>query len=235
MKKLISLTFGIIMILSVSLSVFAQTPRFVDNAGLIDDADEAEYEAKIAEVADKYNFDLVIVTENSIGDKTPTEYADDYFDYNGYGYGKNRDGMLLLVAMDSRGWAISTRGYGLAAFTDYGTDYIGDEIKSSLSDEEYYRAFNDFTELSDKFLAQAATGDPYDVNNKLTSTGDILFKIAVIVIFSALLATVVSMILRAQLKTAKRQSLANQYVRNGSFNLAVQRDMFLYSNVVRTA
>ncbi len=234
MKKLISLAFVIVTVLSISLSVFAETPRVVDGADLISDSVAAELETKIAEIATTYNFDVVIVTENSIGDKTPTAYADDYFDYNGYGYGENRDGMLLLVAMDQRGWAISTRGYGLTAFTDYGTDYIGEEVTASLANEDYDTAFTDYVNLSEEFLAQAATGEPFDVNNEKTTSGDILFTILIIALFSALLATIVTMILKAQLKTANKQGLANQYVRNGSFKLTNQRDIFLFSNVIKT-
>lgn len=234
MKKLISLAFVVAMVLSISLSVFAETPRVVDGADLISDSTAAELETKIAEIATTYNFDVVIVTENSIGDKTPTAYADDYFDYNGYGYGENRDGMLLLVAMDQRGWAISTRGYGLTAFTDYGTDYIGEEVKASLTNEDYDTAFTDYVNLSEEFLAQAAAGEPFDVDNTKTSSGDILFTILIIALFSALLATIVTMILKSQLKTANKQGLANQYVRNDSFKLTNQRDIFLFSNVVKS-
>ena len=42
------------------------------------------------------------------GGKTAEAYADDYYDYNGYGYGENDDGLLLLVSMGEREWAITT-------------------------------------------------------------------------------------------------------------------------------
>lgn len=36
------------------------------------------------------------------------EYTDDYYDSNGYGYGKNHDGCVLVINMKSRDWWLST-------------------------------------------------------------------------------------------------------------------------------
>ena len=68
------------------------------------------------------------VTADTINGETPMAYADDYYDYNGYGAGADNDGILLLLSMEDRDWWISTTGYGIDAFTDYGIDVIGDEI-----------------------------------------------------------------------------------------------------------
>ena len=79
------------------------------------------------------NVDVVIVTVASIEGKTATEYADDYFDYQGYGYGEKSDGILLLVGMKERVWAISTHGsLGISAFTDAGLDYIKEDVQFQL-------------------------------------------------------------------------------------------------------
>ena len=37
---------------------------------------------------------LAVVTVNSLEGKTAEAYADDYYDYNGYGYGENDDGLF---------------------------------------------------------------------------------------------------------------------------------------------
>ncbi|MBO5147409.1 MAG: TPM domain-containing protein [Clostridia bacterium] len=42
----------------------------------------------IDEVSEKHKFDLVIVTVNSLNGKTSTEFADDFYDYNDYGFVK---------------------------------------------------------------------------------------------------------------------------------------------------
>jgi uncharacterized membrane protein YgcG len=97
-------------------------------------------------------------------------YADDFYDYNGYGFGANNDGCLLLVSMEDRDWWISTTGYGITALTDAGIEYIGDEFVSYLSDAEYAKGFDMFADLVDKFVTQAKEGNPYDVGNMPRAT-----------------------------------------------------------------
>ncbi len=59
----------------------------VDNADLLTQTEENELSEKLQDISDELQFDVVVVTTNSTGSKTATEYADDYFDYNGYGRG----------------------------------------------------------------------------------------------------------------------------------------------------
>ena len=98
MKKIV--VFLIISIITVTscINVFAANySRIVDEADLLSYDQEQELEAYIDEVSEKHKFDLVIVTVNSLNGKTSTEFADDFYDYNDYGFGKDKDGALLLI------------------------------------------------------------------------------------------------------------------------------------------
>lgn len=97
-----------------------QAERLVDAAGLLSADDAAELLKKLDEISERQACDVVIVTVNSLEGKTPTAYADDFFDYTGYGYGENDDGILFLISMEERDWAISTYAFGVVAFTDAG-------------------------------------------------------------------------------------------------------------------
>lgn len=105
---------------------------------------------------------MIIVTVDSLNGKTVEEYADDYYDDNGYGYGENDSGILFLVAMDDRQWNISTSGDAITAFTDAGLAYMEDQFVPDLSDGAYLDAFSKYTSLCDDFLTQAEKGEPYD-------------------------------------------------------------------------
>ncbi len=61
---------------------------------------------------------------NSTDGKDINSYADDYFDENGYGIGSQYDGALFILDYIGREMAISTSGYGITVFTDYGIDYV---------------------------------------------------------------------------------------------------------------
>ena len=115
--------------------------RLTDAAGLLSEEEAQNILTKLDEVSERQKFDIVILTVDSLEGATATEYADDFFDYYGYGYGEGKDGILFLVSMEDRDWALSTHGYGITAFTDAGCDYIAEQFKSSLSDGEYEKAF----------------------------------------------------------------------------------------------
>ena len=136
--------------------------RLADNADLLTDEEEQRLLQALNEVSERQRFDLVIVTEDLLGGKTPTEYADDYYDDNGYGYGDSHDGALLLISMEDRDWWISTTGYGITALTDYGIESIGDDITPSLSSGNYYKAFSTFISDCDSYVTQAKNRNPVD-------------------------------------------------------------------------
>lgn len=96
-------------------------------------------EEKAQALADAYRIDVVIVTVWSLDGKSSEAYADDFFDGNGYGYGQGNSGVLLLLAMEYRDWAISTCGDGIYALTDYGIESVFSQIAGSLSEDAYLK------------------------------------------------------------------------------------------------
>ena len=83
---------------------------------------------------------MAVVTVDSLEGKTSQDYADDFYDYNGYGYGKDDDGILLLISMEDRDYAITTYGFGITAFTDAGLQYVVNDFKPALSGGRYGNA-----------------------------------------------------------------------------------------------
>lgn len=230
-----------VIILSFPLKVNAadensteNQPRVVDNANLLSDSEEKDLINKVNKVSKDNKCDVAIVTVDSLDNKTATEYADNYFDNNGYGYGTNKDGILFLISMDNRDWAISTHGYGITAFTDAGQSYIMDKIKDSLSDGKYSKAFNGFADYCDDFIKEARNGKPYDTNHmpkEMLSLWWIPGSIGI----GAVIALIITLVMKKSLTSVEMQRTANNYVVNGSMQLNNSNDVFLYRNVSRTA
>lgn len=214
----------------LALSGVSAEPCMVDDADLLSDYDKSQVELRLKEVALKQEMDVVVVTANSLGGKSPMEYADDYYDYNGYA----DDGVLLLVSMEDRDWWISTKGYGLTAFTLAGIDYIGEQITPDLGSGDYYDAFVRFADLADQFITEAKNGSPYD-NGHLPKAKLSLLWIPIAIGLGALLALFPLGSMKSKLKTVRPKVSASNYVRDGSFQLKTDRDVFLYCNVSRTA
>ena len=126
--------------------------RVVDEADLLTDEEE-EYLRSEIDWMDRM-YDVVIVTTNTLGGKSPMEYADDYYDYNGYGIGESRDGLLFLLSMEDRDWWISTTGHAIYYFYDSTIDYIGELMLDDLGAGKYFDAFRNFLTLTHSYYGE---------------------------------------------------------------------------------
>ena len=232
MKKRIFCLIGILL-LAVCLiqPAFASAgnARLVDEADLLSDSEEAVLSEKLDGISIRQALDVVIVTVDSTGDRTATEYADDTYDTGGYG----EDGVLLLISMNEREWAISTSGCGITAFTDAGLDYLIDQFADQMSAGEWNDAFHSFADLCDEFIAQAKTGAPYDAGNLPKKpftpilTGLVSLGIGFVIAFFRMNKW------RNQLCSVQAKAEAKDYVKGGSLQLTEQKDLFLYRRVDR--
>ncbi len=204
--------------------------RLVDEAGLLDQEDFEKVTQDLDEVSEKWQFDVVVVTVNSLDGKTAEAYADDYFDYNGYGYGENKDGILFLVAMDDREWHMSTTGYGITVFTDDGLDYMSDEIVSYLSDEEYKKAFEEYASYCDKYLKAAQNGEPYGDGHYPLDLFN-LGRLIISIIVGFILAIIWGNGKKALLKSVMKQEEATRYKTKEGLKLTKKEDRFIRQHV----
>ncbi len=210
-------------------------PRLVDNADLLTDTQEVLLLEKLDEVSERQQFDVVVVTASAIDGKSPMAYADDFFDYNGYGQGADRSGALLLISMEDRDWWISTRGYGITALTDFGIEKIGEDmVRDGLSDADYYEAFSTFVKDCDSFVTQAKNGTPVDRGSYKAPFGFVK-RLGTSAIVGLIVSLIVGSSLKGKMTSVKKAEAAADYTRPGSFFLRDQSDVFLYNNVTRTA
>lgn len=228
-KKLSSIIIVFVLALVMTVPAFAGAPLVVDEAGLITDA--VAVTDALQTVSDKHSMDVVVVTVNSTGELSEMEYADDYFDYNGYGRGDSRDGVLLLINMEtSQAW-ISTSGYGITAFTDAGINYIGAQVSEYLSVGDYDNAFTKFAELADDFITQAKNGTPYDSGNLPKSPFDAAKAVLIALGVGLVGALIATGSMKGQLKSVRKQSAAANYERQGSLQLVNSNEYFLFSHI----
>lgn len=212
----------------------APHPLLADEAGLLSAGEADALKEKLSALSAQWGNDIVIVTVDSTGGKTPREFADDYFDYNGYGQGAQRDGVLLLVSMAERDWYISTSGASITAFTDAGIEYLGGQlIMDGLSGGDYAQAFGKFADWCGKFFKKAAAGKPYD-KNRLPKTGrDVLMLACFAFGGGCVIGGVKTKGLKNELKTVRKQQQAADYLRPGSLQVAYANEQLLFSNVTR--
>ena len=223
-KRIIS--FLLVLILSVfcTMTVFAEdtVPLVFDEALLLDDTAEAELNAKLTALSEKYDFDFAVATVNSVDGEDIGDYADTYYHEAGY----KSDGVLFLYCYDDNEGYILPVGTGHNSITGLGQDLIFDEITAEMKAGNYSAAFTEFADISADLVQRALDGKPY---NKLPFKPVKAVVIAVAIGF--VFAFIVTGSMKGQLKSVKMQKAAANYQRNGSLSLINSTDYFLYSTV----
>ncbi len=237
MKKIFSILLTMFLCITIALPVMAEgnLPRLVDEADLLSNGEERSLLNQLDSISERRRVDVVVVTVNSLDGYSAMQFADDFYDYNNYGFGSSKDGILLLVSMEDRDWHVTTTGFGITAITDAGLDYISDRFVPYLSEGDYAEAFETYAELCDDFISQARTGRPYDTGNMPRGAFNFGAKLIVSLIIGFVAALITTGIMRSSLKSIRPQPSAASYIRNGSMQVTEHGDMFLYRHVSRTA
>ena len=204
-----------------------------DRAELLTEEEKQELVTQTAQIEEETGWNIYVVSTEDAQGKTAQEYADDYFDYQGYGYGEKSDGILLLVGMQERIWAISTHGsLGISAFTDAGLDYIKEDVQFQLKLDNYAKAFRTFASLCDQFLTAAHKGKPYDVGNlpiKHASPSILIFLFPIGILIMAWK----SRSKKRSLKSVVKKTGAISYKVPNSLHLWVDEDRITGSHVTK--
>lgn len=155
-----ALLLAFVPLLALVSPASASTRHVVDDVDLLSPGVEATLEAEIARISSTYGQDVVVLYQNLPSGKTPIEAADDYFDYEGYGIGEERSGVLLLVSPSTRDWRVSTRGASIRTFTDKGIKALGEILVEPLGDDDWEGAATEFVRQCERYMKAAEEGHP---------------------------------------------------------------------------
>lgn len=218
MRKILSVLLLLSLLFTLALTVSAQSEQYVATVLIDDQANlltEAEHFAlSNLTVPAVFPLDIVISTVESIDDATPEQFADER--YNSISNSEN--GILLLVAMESRDWYILTVGNVRDIISDNDCQTMADRFLPDLSDGNYYVAF-------DAFLTNLFT----DTDSDYT-----IILVLVPLVVGIAVGGIVILIMRSKMNSAKPQRTATNYLKNGSFSLDQHLDFYLYSHVTKT-
>lgn len=195
-----------------------------DDADLLSDTEEAALPQKLADVSGNYSAQIVIATIASMDGGDIDGFVDYLYDTMGFGYGENRDGVLLLVCLDPREYRILSNGFAGVAIDPDDISKISDEIVGNLSGGDYAGAFNEFVDECAYYLDGYINGFPFNAGKSL----------GISLIIGIIIGLIAAFVLKGQLKSVHIQSRAQEYVKNGSMYVNLSNDMFLYRNVTCT-
>lgn len=133
------------------ITAYADSPhqKVYDNAQLFTEEEKEELEKISEEKGEEGKVDIIIITENEIGEKTRQKYLEDFYDLNSFGYDKEQgDTVLILLNMDPNDRGVEIQGYKKAEHYLHNDriEHILDDIVPSLSDGDYYMAMEVFAD-----------------------------------------------------------------------------------------
>ena len=244
-RKYICFLLTVLLLVSLTITAAASENlwRVIDNADLLNTAEESAHEETIRLLRERYNMDVVILTVDSLDGKRPQEFADDYYDENGYGCGEEKSGLLLLISMEERDWYISTCGNAFYALTDYGIQCLGEELVSGFA-LDYDAGFRMFLNALPEYFDAWEKGAPIDGYADYSGDyyhGDreeVLYyeepftpSIRLSFILGIIVAGISVLIMRFGMNTKRPQRSAAGYMQENSYRMYQHQDLFLYSNV----
>ncbi len=213
--------------LTVNVCANRELPLVYDSAQLLSGSEYDSLLNKLNELSDGIQAEIAVVTVNSLEGKSAMAYADDFYDENGYGYGVNDDGILLLVSMSEREYYIKKHGTALQSIDDYELMDIEDSFIDYLSDGDYYLAFIRYAEAAEYYISEdgASYGnEPFDVKGALVISIVVGFVISLIIVLT----------MKHKMTTVRPAVNARSYVVSNSLKLHRESDRYLYAQVTRT-
>lgn len=235
-KLRLSLLLALCLVLALSGTALAGSltdiPYVTDTVGLTTQEEAMELEAQAKQIADTYGCAPYILVVRDFRDyeagETIFEAGMELYERWSLGCGEGRDGVLLMLSMAERDFALVTYG-GLTheAFTDYGQEYLEDQFLDDFRNDDWIGGFRDYLDSSAWLLAQAKNGTPYD-----RDTAPRGFQPLIILVPLAV-ALVVCLVFAAQMKTAKKQTQARNYIRENGVDMRVVQDQFIHRTVTR--
>lgn len=251
MKRLLSALFALCLILSLlTLSVLASdrsgglsgNALVADYAELLTSSERQSLEQRARSISNAHGCEVIVLTVNSTGGKTAQDYADDYYVDHNYGFGSDHSGIMLLLDMGGRDWHVATRGSAISAFPDNDIDFMMSRLMDDLSGGNYYEAFETYYDYAEKILGVAdgslSQNEVDEINEEFndymnggSSKPNYVKKGIWSVILGALGGFIPVSAQKSALKTVRKRNDASGYAKEGSLNLYVNRDTYLYSNV----
>lgn len=253
-KKLFALLFTVILLAALALPAWGESAAMAyvfDLNDLLSWEEWSALETRAGEISANHGCGVYIITvENYLdyGTGDVLAVAEQLFSdpEQPLGLGQDRNGVLLLLSMAERDYALFVHGDGaMRAFPDQTQALLEDAFLPALGENDWQGGFSAYLEACDTYLTQApeetpgqnAPGMDYDLSQEGMAPmgsprGDRGKRIAMAVGISCLLALIVCGVLWAQMRSVRPQSRAWDYAQNG-LQLTDHRDHYTHTTETR--
>lgn len=230
--KFLAVLTALILILSLCIPVLASdgTMHYVIDADDLLTYEEWEpLEDQAADISQRHGCDVYVVflyDYTVYGDGSVYDTAAQLYHSENYGVGEDRNGIMLLVSMSTRDYALFVYGQQAEyAFNSYGLAELENAFLPSLSEDDWCGGFAAYLTACDKYLTQADAGKPVQES--------VMQRILPVVGISCGISLVICLVLKGKMKAVRRKTDAKGYVAFGGLNLTERYDRFTHATETR--
>ena len=135
--------------------------RLIDDAEILSSDQAQNLRETLDRISETYNFDIVILTKDNIGDAELKDYADDYYNLMGYGIGEEKDGCLFLQVTGSGKYSLKTSGKAEQIFTATAFGKMMTDVRKHLGNNDYNEAYLAIANNCEQFLVLETKGKTF--------------------------------------------------------------------------
>lgn len=202
-----------------------------DNSDLLTFDEWEKLEARAADISQRHGCGVYVAF---VDDFTKYGYGNDVYKTtyqlyhaNKLGMGENRDGIIILLSMAERDYAMFVYGtYAETAFNSYGQEKLEKAFLGNFKEDDWYGGVSNYLSTCDEYLTRADAGKPVRESPALL--------IAIAVVASCLLSGAICLFLKRSMKTVHQKVEANEYVAPGGLQLSKQYDRYTHTTEVRS-
>ena len=260
MKKILSLIMVLFVLISSALTASATEENYVfDNAELLTDDEWSVIYDETARLVAEYNLTIYIHTTMSTDGEDIHTYAENFYNEHPH----FEDGLIFVINLNNnevgnRDFYTYYQGSVYDTFGDeaYNSDYgyVNSAVLPYLASEDYYSAFNEYLRLTEGYLSgeivvdDGSYSDDYyeDIyyEDIYTDGETVIYpsrpmspviKELIVIAVAAVVAFIVTSIMKSKMNTAVIKNEASDYVKAGSMNVTRRLDVFTHRHVTRTA
>ena len=237
-KKMVGIALVLMLALSLCVPSFAADDltvvgtgvRYVaDACGLLSADERTSLEEQAANISEQYGCGVYIVTVDdytNYGGGGIWDVAAEIYSGLGFGAGSGHDGIMLLLSMNGRDYALYVRGERAEyAFNDYAQEQLEDAFLGDFGNNNWSGGFSGYLSACERYLTSAQKGSPAQASP--------VVPVAVSVLISCVIALMICLILSSMMKTVHQKNDAREYVAAGGLNLTRQVDHFTHATETR--
>lgn len=204
-----------------------------DAADILPYEEWAELEARAADISKRQHCGVYFALVDDY-----TVIADDVYEatYQIYhelelGSGEDRDGIIVLLSMDNRKYAMFVYGeYAEYAFDTYGQDELEGRFLGFFGYDDWYGGITHYLDACDEFLTKADAGDPV----RLSYWENFWEYFPAVAVLACLPTGSICIWLMRGMKSVRQKKEANAYLTEGGLHLTQQYDQYTHTTETRT-